>query len=215
MARNKYPEETIDKIMKVTAELFMEKGYDQTSMQDIVNRLGMSKGAIYHHFKSKEDLLNKISSHYFSDIDWFLEIVNDRNKNGLEKLRAIFFHELENDEKITMDRMTRPLLQDPKMFMEQFKCSMQEVAPLLTKIIEEGVADGSLHAEYPEETAELLLLAINIWLNPGTLPCGREQFLRKTRYLKFLMDASGVPIFNDEVIKIAEHYFDIGVGGVQ
>ena len=54
MARNKFPEETERKILEVSFRLFQEKGYDHTTIQDIVNGLGMSKGAVYHHFKSKE-----------------------------------------------------------------------------------------------------------------------------------------------------------------
>ena len=53
MARNKYPEQTVEKILDVSQELFLEKGYEQTTIQDIVNHLeGLSKGAINHHFKT-------------------------------------------------------------------------------------------------------------------------------------------------------------------
>ena len=60
MARNKFPEETERKILEVSFRLFQEKGYDHTTIQDIVNGLGMSKGAVYHHFKSKEEILDQI-----------------------------------------------------------------------------------------------------------------------------------------------------------
>ena len=56
MARNKHPEETVAKILDVSMRLFTEQGYEHTTIQDIVDALGMSKGAIYHHFKSKEDI---------------------------------------------------------------------------------------------------------------------------------------------------------------
>ena len=47
MARNKYPEVTVEKILEVSQRLFMEKGYDNTTIQDIVNELGgLTKGAI-------------------------------------------------------------------------------------------------------------------------------------------------------------------------
>ena len=55
MARNKYPEETKKKILEVARELFYIKGYDNTTIQDIVDNLGgLTKGVIYHHFKSKQ-----------------------------------------------------------------------------------------------------------------------------------------------------------------
>ena len=50
MARNKYPEETVKLIVEVATRLFTEKGYDATSLQDIINETKLSKGAIYHHF---------------------------------------------------------------------------------------------------------------------------------------------------------------------
>ena len=61
MARNKHPEETVAKILDVSMRLFTEQGYEHTTIQDIVDALGMSKGAIYHHFKSKEDILDRIN----------------------------------------------------------------------------------------------------------------------------------------------------------
>ena len=55
VARNKYPEVTLNRILDTALDLFIEKGYEQTTIQDIVDQLGdLSKGAIYHHFKSKE-----------------------------------------------------------------------------------------------------------------------------------------------------------------
>ena len=61
MARNKYPEETKKKILEVARELVCMKGYDNTTIQDIVDNLGgLTKGVIYHHFKSKQDILEKV-----------------------------------------------------------------------------------------------------------------------------------------------------------
>lgn len=58
MARNKYPEITVEKILEAAQKLFFEKGYDNTTIQDIVDKLGgLTKGAIYHHFKSKEEFI--------------------------------------------------------------------------------------------------------------------------------------------------------------
>lgn len=58
MARNKYPEETYQLILDVSTRLFFEKGYERTSLQDIIDGLGgLTKGAIYYHFHSKEEIL--------------------------------------------------------------------------------------------------------------------------------------------------------------
>ena len=54
MPRNKYPEQTVEKILNAAAALFAEKGYAHTTLQDIIDATGLSKGAVYHHFQSKE-----------------------------------------------------------------------------------------------------------------------------------------------------------------
>ena len=63
MARNKYPEETVNLILETATRLFVQNGYERTSIQDIINNLGgLSKGAIYHHFKSKEEILIAVTN---------------------------------------------------------------------------------------------------------------------------------------------------------
>ena len=67
VARNKYPEVTVEKILDVAQRLFLEKGYDNTTIQDIVDHLdGLSKGAVYHHFKSKEEIMDAVGDRMFS-----------------------------------------------------------------------------------------------------------------------------------------------------
>ena len=60
MARNKHPEETAQRILTTASKLFLEKGYEKTSLQDIIRETGLSKGAIYHHFSSKEAIFETI-----------------------------------------------------------------------------------------------------------------------------------------------------------
>lgn len=77
MARNKYPEVTVEKILEVAKRLFMEKGYEETTIQDIVEGLGgLTKGAIYHHFKSKEDIMDAVSDQMFFENNPFEAVRN-------------------------------------------------------------------------------------------------------------------------------------------
>ena len=52
MPRNKYPEQTVEKILDAAALLFLQKGYQNTTLQDIIDATKLSKGAVYHHFLS-------------------------------------------------------------------------------------------------------------------------------------------------------------------
>ena len=90
MARNKYPEVTIEKILEVSQRLFIEKGYDNTTIQDIVNELGgLTKGAIYHHFKSKEEIMDALSDKMFFDNNPFTLVKKRNDLNGLQKMREV------------------------------------------------------------------------------------------------------------------------------
>ena len=88
MARNKYPEETVARILDAAQRLFLEKGYDQTTIQDIVDQLGgLTKGAVYHHFKSKEEILNAVGDRMFQQNNPFEAVRGRTDLNGLQKLR--------------------------------------------------------------------------------------------------------------------------------
>ena len=90
MARNKHPEETVEKILSVSRRLFAERGYEHTTIADIVAATGMSKGAFYHHFKSKEDVYDRITDQYYESKDWMRDATKFPGRNALEKMRGLF-----------------------------------------------------------------------------------------------------------------------------
>ena len=119
MARNKYPEETIQRILDVSFKLFMEKGYETTSIQDILKELGgLTKGAIYHHFKSKEDILLAVSHRIYSETNAIMQaVVQDHTSlNGLQKLQKLFRIALSQVGQEDMMMMAPKLLDNPTFF---------------------------------------------------------------------------------------------------
>ena len=90
MARNKYPEETVEKILTAAKRLFLEKGYEQTTIQDIVDQLGgLTKGAVYHHFKSKEEIMDAIGDKMFREENPFDKVRGRTDLSGLEKMKEV------------------------------------------------------------------------------------------------------------------------------
>jgi len=61
--------DTRARIQAVAVELFSEQGYDKTSLREIAERLGVTKAALYYHFKSKEDIIRSLIDDYFGQID--------------------------------------------------------------------------------------------------------------------------------------------------
>ena len=71
--------------------LFLEKGYDNTTIQDIVDNLdGLSKGAVYHHFKSKEEIMDAVSDRMFSSNNPFEKVRNRSDLMGFRSLERQF-----------------------------------------------------------------------------------------------------------------------------
>lgn len=203
MARNKHPEETVNLILEVATRLFMEKGYEHTSIQDIINGLGgLSKGAIYHHFKSKEDILVAVTDRMTEESNKILEKIRDRKDlNGKEKLRMIFKESVNRPDMDDLFTVAPDLSNNPRLLFSTFRDTVDNVAPYyILPIIEQGIADGSVQTDYPAELAELVILAANIWTNPMVFNNTMEEYYQKLMVFKQMMEGFGLDIVDDEML---------------
>ncbi|QOT12303.1 TetR/AcrR family transcriptional regulator [Paenibacillus sp. JNUCC32] len=204
MARNKYPEETINQILTVALNLFMQKGYEQTSIQDIINELGgLTKGAIYHHFKSKEEILQAVTDHLFQGVDDMLSSVrDDKELNGREKLRKISLVSLDNPAQDELASVAPNLLRNPKMLAALIENIIDKAVPVyIQPIIEQGMRDGSIRTDYPRELSEVLMVLTNIWLNPAIIPASPEVVLRKVKLFDEILKGLGLDLFDEQMIQ--------------
>ena len=212
MARNKYPEETVNKILDVSMQLFLEKGYEHTSIQDIVNHLGgLSKGAIYHHFKSKEDILdgvmNKLYQNNDNELDHLRLLEKDSSMTGLQKLQALFTTALESPRQDDMFQMAPDFLKNPQMLAIQIEGIYTESVPhFVQPIIEEGIADGAIKTDYPKELAEMILLLINIWLIPLVHDEDPSSVTNRFALFQEMMGKMGIEIFDKDAVKRLEKF---------
>lgn len=210
MARNKYPEETINQILSVALNLFIQKGYEQTSIQDIINELGgLTKGAVYHHFKSKEEILQAVTDQMFKGIDEMLSSVRDDNRlNGREKLRKISRVALDNPAQNEMASAAPNLLRNPKLLAAQIENIIEKAIPVyIQPIIEQGVRDGSICTDYPRELSEVLMILTNIWLNPSVIQASPEMMVRKLRLFGDILSGLGLDLFDEHMFQRYEELF--------
>ena len=159
MARNKHPEETVQLILDVAFRLFMEKGYERTSIQDIIDRLGgLSKGAIYHHFKSKDDILMAVTDRMTAQSNQMLADIRDcGNLSGREKLKRIFKESISRPVQNDIFTVAPNFHDNPKLLFSLLHDTIDEVAPnYILPIIRQGIADGTIETEYPEQLAMVI-----------------------------------------------------------
>ncbi|MDO3676144.1 TetR/AcrR family transcriptional regulator [Paenibacillus ehimensis] len=210
MARNKYPEETINQILTVALNLFIQKGYEQTSIQDIINELGgLTKGAIYHHFKSKEEIMQAVIDHLFKGVDEMLSgIRDDKELNGLEKLRKISRVSLNNPAQNEVATVAPKLLRNPKLLAAQIEHIIEKAVPVyIQPIIEQGMRDGSIRTDYPRELSEVLVILTNLWLNPAVIEATPEIMLRKVRFFDELLKGMGLDMFDEQMFQRYEELY--------
>lgn len=199
MARNKYPEITEKRILDAALKLFWEKGYEQTTIQDIVDELGdLSKGAVYHHFKSKEDIVDAVTNRISMESNPFDRVKEMQELNGLQKIRQTLLFSLLNKKQQDMYHLFPSLLKNPK-FLAQTVQECILLAPQIESLIVEGNADGSLSIAHPRQAAEAIMILVNVWINPATFPVPRSEFMQKVDFLATVLNGMGLPVVDDEV----------------
>lgn len=205
MARNKYPEITVEKILETAQRLFLEKGYDNTTIQDIVDGLGgLTKGAIYHHFKSKEEIIVALSDKMFLDKNPFVLVRERKDLNGLQKMKEVIRLNQSDTMNTAIEIQAIPLLKNPRIFTEMMETNRRILSPLWLELIEEGIKDGSIKTDYPKEIAELIPFLGDVWLYPAVYPATEEEIFHKFMFLKEMLEKMGVPVIDDEMVKILE-----------
>ena len=212
MARNKHPEETVNFILDVAFRLFMEKGYEYTSIQDIIDQLGgLSKGAIYHHLKSKEDILVAVTDRMTAESNQMLADIRDRTDLcGREKLRTIFKSSINRPVQNDIFTVAPDFHNNPRLLFSLLHDTIEEAAPnYILPIIEQGIADGSIQTEYPAELAELIILSANIWMNPMIFNNSAEESRRKFMVFRQMMSGFGLDIVDDEILNRLEELASI------
>ncbi len=157
-----------NKIIETAHLFFSEKGYDKTSVNDIINKLGISKGAFYHYFNSKDEVLDAIILSYAAEaVDMMYDIVYDPKLNGLEKYIKMFKEAQARREK-NAERFSFLiqlfLKEDNLLFRHRYTEKILEITkPPFILILQQGVKEGLFVINHPEETAELIIRLGNIY----------------------------------------------------
>ena len=204
MSRNKYPEKTEQLIISVASKLFLEKGYENTSLNDIIKNLGgLTKGAIYSHFKSKEEIYQAVQYQISASSDDAIEqIIKSDQLSGREKITLILNKSLEDA--IANHQTTGKIdySKNPKMLYALLLELKDEVAPMfILPILEQGIKDGSIKTDFPKELSELLALIINFWINPLIFECPPEEILRKCKLFSSMLAPFNLDILDESLLE--------------
>ena len=205
MARNRNSHETRNKILEVSKDLFLEKGFDNTSIQDIIDGLGgLTKGVIYHHFESKYEILESIISENNQEILNY----NWRGNTGLETIQISLMDSFANFKQQRLVYSVSIMLRSPRLLGEQYLSLFSDFLTEIRERVYEGVKDESIKTEYPEELADLIVLTLNIWIGFQISVFSVEELKRKMNFIKLTFEGLGVQLISDEMMEMIFKLFD-------
>lgn len=189
-----------EKILSAAGEVFAQKGFDAATMQDITEKSGLSKGAIYHHFKSKEEIMQALGDRMFFENNPFEKVGKRADLNGLQKIKELLKINQDDNERTKMNVQAIPILKDPHILAAALEANRKFLTPLWFELLEEGKRDGSIQTEYARELSELLPL-INFWLMPSVFPATAEEIRHKFDFIIDMLSKAGLPLLEDDELK--------------
>ncbi|HFI0399552.1 TPA: TetR/AcrR family transcriptional regulator [Streptococcus suis] len=202
MAKNKYPEESRQRILDVAKKLFLDKGYDKTSLSDIIAQLGgMTKGAVYHHFSSKEAILDAL----IGGADEELFSTEWQGDSAIEKIQYALKVSLSDFEKLSFLQASQIALKSPSILAQQYDLSYKLLIPKFQEVMDQGIVDGSIPTNFPEEMTELLVIYLNLVIGLRISELTPDEFFRKLLFLKEIFEKMKCPIINDTILSIASN----------
>lgn len=156
-------------ILKTAESLFCRKGYEQTSIQDILDILHTSKGSFYHHFISKEALLEGICKKRAEQIYQTTLASNDDSFKATHNLNILLSGMIPlRDEKLTFLMMLLPIFKLPEGKMVRLSyCNAlaEQFYPSVAERLTEGHESGEIFCNNPDITADIILMLVNrLWV---------------------------------------------------
>ncbi len=128
--------DTKQNIVKTALELFLQNGYEKTSMNDIARKVGITKPAIYHHFKNKDELIHEVLSIFFREMGEWSKSRFGSCKTLKELLRA-FFQSLKSFREVADVLLGKKEESTQYSFLELFLAASRK-DPSIQKRIESG-----------------------------------------------------------------------------
>ena len=210
MPRHDPSEKTKLEILNAAVRLFAEKGWENVNVEDVVKEVGVTRGAFYHYFKSREDLIIAVTDRMFYDNNHFLMASKETSLNALQKLRlAIKLNLSENLKSSEMINEVLKAKENPVIFKSEFLSQLNTVAPYIEKLLIEGNEDGSISVQYPKQAAQVISLLSNFWLNHAVFQISHQEVADRLSFLEQLTENMGVPILSDEIKEMILSYLKL------
>lgn len=208
MPRHDPDQKTKQHILETAMRLFSEKGLENVNVEDVVKEVGVTRGAFYHYFKSREELIAGVMYKSFECNNTYLLADKQEGLNALEKLRFVIKLNLRPRLDISdgMRKQMRKLSNNPVVFKNEIIFQVNVMADYIEKLLIEGNKDGSMNVAFPKQAAQIALLIVS-WISPYTFEVPYKEFVDKILFFEQLTIMLGVPLIDEEIKEI---YLEFG-----
>lgn len=149
-------------ILGAAQTLFHQKGYESTSINDVLVAVGIAKGTFYYYFKSKEDLLDSVAEQLaFRALEVLEKIEKDKNLNAVEKLNKMF--EVSGRFKVTNKKLLMNIFEtmyrdeNIRLTHKIYQRGIAIYGPVFSSVIKQGVEEGLFNTTFDDKMGELLI----------------------------------------------------------
>ena len=175
----KSAQERRNEILDVASELFVQKGFEGTSTNDILEKVGIARGTLYYHFKSKEEILDAIVERINQQVVERLEEIVCKKEIPIMERLVLAVRALRVDTELgeeLMEQVHKP--QNALMHQKMQEMLLRQITPLFQELIEEGIQRGLVETHFPKETLEMILLYAFIMFDDEMEQSEEERNLR-------------------------------------
>ena len=200
MPKHDPSEKTKSEILTTAVRLFWEHGLDRVNIEDIVKEVGVTRGAFYHYFKSREALVSAVVDKIHLDNNPFVLAQKAEGLNALEKFRLAINISIDfNEDKAVIVHEIRKAIDNPIFFKSDFLSQMNVLTPFLEELLIEGNKDGSMSTPYPKQAAQAITLLFGTWISPLLFPVSDKEFEDKVSFLELFSNLIGVPVIDSQL----------------
>ena len=183
-----------DTFVDAAQRLMQAKGYEQMSIQDVLDEVGASRGAFYHYFASKTDLLEAVVTRIVDTaLASVAPVVDDPALDAAAKLEGLFggIAQWKMERTELMLALVRVWLSDDNTLMrdKMWRHLDLRLAPVLARIVEQGDAEGAFSVSSPASTARVMVALLH-----GLNDTAVRLFLERDEDGVTLADAEGLAL---------------------
>jgi AcrR family transcriptional regulator len=176
----KEAKERKNEILDAALELFVTKGYDGTSTNDILEKVNIARGTLYYHFKSKEDIMDALIGRINDTMIANATIIALNKKVPFyERIVKVIMslHISEDNSKEIMEHIHKP--QNALMHQKIQSMIVSGITPILSDLITEGIKEGVFQTPYPYECMEMIMIYANTVFDQNMDQLTEDERMRK------------------------------------